>query len=1191
MNFDMFREAPTKERMRRQARGALVTGMDGAPTLSARLLVCLVASSALIATGCHSRLPDRSSKTYTDFVSAFYVGLAALQVGDDVRAERELGRATQIVPGEPAAWANWGILALRQRTFDPAEERLGRAQKLAPKDDDIYYLLGLVESGRGKSAEAIADLRKAVEINPNNLIATYRLAEEIERQGDPNSDAEFQQLMQRIVSSQPNNMAALLEFGRVAAKRGDSAALKQVVAQINAHSQGWPPEIEEQVTALHAAAAGPDPRAAATRTTFLRNALMRLPDFRQSLAAIKPAPGDEAQPFTHFLRLETPNFTPAPPDTAMTFAAEPLPNPDKATWNWIGAVSLSGTGAPTVIEANGSTVQLGTGATLAFPGGASKTAPEPEGVVPVDFNYDFKTDLVLAGAGGVQFFRQDKPEAFTDVTKQTKLPVSILNGQYTGGWAVDIEADGDLDLVLGTNNGEPVVLRNNGDNTFTPIHTFAGISGVRGFVWADLNGDGNPDAAFIDGAGKLHIFLNQRLGKFSEAIGLPVTGQFKAVAAADVSHRGTLDLVAVQADGAIIRLSDKDDGSDWERVEVARVPDAANFLSGEVRLHAADLDNNGAVDLLLGRVTASTDTKAPGALVWLGDAQGGFGSAMAVSGPAIVFDAADLKSAGRLDLLGLSNDGQPLRAANHGSKNYHWQIIRPRAKQATGDQRINSFGVGGEIEIRSGLLVQMQPITGPQMHFGLGEQTGVDVARILWPNGSLRAEFALKADQEVVTEQRLKGSCPFLFAYNGKEMKFVKDAVPWGSAIGLRINNLGTASIAATEEWYKIPRSELAPRDGYYDLRITGELWETYYYDYLALMTVDHPVGTEIFTDERFVVPAVKPRIIVVSMPHKIARAVDDNGRDVTDVVRDLDNRYLDTFGRGQYQGVTRDHYVEVDLGDDVPATGPLYLIAKGWMHPSDSSINVAISQGSHEQAHALSLEVPDGRGGWTAAPPNLGFPAGRKKICMIDLSGVFQPGVPHKVRLRTNLEVYWDSIEWAKALPDATVRVTRLAPATADLRYRGYSIIHQAISSSPEIPDYNQLMSTRQIWSDLEGYYTRYGDVRELLAGVDDRYVIMNAGDEMSLRFQAPQAPPAGWVRDYVIAGDGWIKDGDYNSTYSRTVQPLPHHDRTTYDTPPGRLEDEWVYRHHPEDWQNYQTRYVTPDNFQNALRSKAGR
>ncbi len=89
-------------------------------------------------------------------------------------------------------------------------------------------------------------------------------------------------------------------------------------------------------------------------------------------------------------------------------------------------------------------------------------------------------------------------------------------------------------------------------------------------------------------------------------------------------------------------------------------------------------------------------------------------------------------------------------------------------------------------------------------------------------------------------------------------------------------------------------------------------------------MTVDHPAGTEIFTDERFVVPPVKLGITVTETPHAIAHAVDDLGNDVTETLRSLDGNYLDTFGRGQYQGITRDHYVEIDLGDDVPASGPL---------------------------------------------------------------------------------------------------------------------------------------------------------------------------------------------------------------------------------------------------------------------------
>ncbi len=340
-----------------------------------------------------------------------------------------------------------------------------------PENDQVHYLLGVLESKRGNPAQAIVELRRAVQLNPHGLRAMYLLAQELERQGDPNSEAEFQQLLQQILAQQPGNPAALLELGRVAAKRGDGQTLRSVIAQIGAHAATWPPEVQPQWTALQAAAAGPDPRAAAVRIAFLRNSLMRMPDFRQSLNVIQPAAGNEAPPLPISCCCPRPPLLRRQPTPRSAFSLWPSPiqAPRKKLegYSWIGAISLTGEGAPVIAVANSHGVRLATGAAFPFPGGSANEALEPESILPVDFNYDFKTDLVLAGAGGVRFLRQESARSFTDVTAQTKLPPALLHAPYTGAWAIDVEADGDMDILLGTDQGPPVVLRNNGDGSFT----------------------------------------------------------------------------------------------------------------------------------------------------------------------------------------------------------------------------------------------------------------------------------------------------------------------------------------------------------------------------------------------------------------------------------------------------------------------------------------------------------------------------------------------------------------------------------------------------------------------------------------------------------------------------------------------------------------------------------------------------
>jgi len=308
----------------------------------------------------------------------------------------------------------------------------------------------------------------------------------------------------------------------------------------------------------------------------------------------------------------------------------------------------------------------------------------------------------------------------------------------------------------------------------------------------------------------------------------------------------------------------------------------------------------------------------------------------------------------------------------------------------------------------------------------------------------------------------------------------------------------------------------------------------------------------------------------------------------VSELAAARDSRYIDFAGRGPYQGITRAHFVEMDLPDAAPRGGPLWLVARGWIHPTDSSINVAIGQGTHASPEGLSLHVADAAGRFREMRKGLGFPAGKDKTVLVDLTGLFSATGPRRLRLATNLEIFWDTLGWAIGRPEVELKPRRLALTAADLSYRGYSVTEQLSPSVPERPRYT-LAGTSPRWRDLEGYYTRFGDVRDLLRAVDDRYVIMNAGDELRLRFPEVPPPAPGLARDFIVVGDGWVKDGDYNTSFSRTVLPLPTHRSGRYDAPPGRLEEDPVYCQHTRDFGEYHTRYVTPDTLRDALRAPA--
>ena len=150
---------------------------------------------------------------------------------------------------------------------------------------------------------------------------------------------------------------------------------------------------------------------------------------------------------------------------------------------------------------------------------------------------------------------------------------------------------------------------------------------------------------------------------------------------------------------------------------------------------------------------------------------------------------------------------------------------------------------------------------------------------------------------------------------------------------------------------------------------------------------------------------------------------------------------------------------------------------------------------------------------------------------------------------------------------------VAKLAPATAELRQRGFSRLERRAPNAPHHFDYGTV-SLESPWLPFPGRYTRYGDVRELLIAPDDRQVILAPGDELALTFDAAALPPppAGWRRTVFLESHGWDKDADRNTWEANQMEPLPFRAMKSYpyaegesypDTPElRRYRAEWLTR-----------------------------
>jgi hypothetical protein len=250
------------------------------------------------------------------------------------------------------------------------------------------------------------------------------------------------------------------------------------------------------------------------------------------------------------------------------------------------------------------------------------------------------------------------------------------------------------------------------------------------------------------------------------------------------------------------------------------------------------------------------------------------------------------------------------------------------------------------------------------------------------------------------------------------------------------------------------------------------------------------------------------------------------------------------------FKGYAAEHQLTLDLGP-LQEGSPVVLLLHGWIDYADSTSTLAAVQAG-VTLRPPYLDALDSTGQWVRVLDQMGFPAGLPKTMTIDLTGLLPPGC-RKVRIGTSMRIYWDQIRVATELgPPANL--TGIEATRAELRFRGFPAMVEPDGRPPEMYDYGHDQDQVH-WKTHVGAFTRFGDVRPLLADVDDRYVITRPGDEIALEFRATALPPLpeGFVRDWLLYVDGFGKDMDLNSTRPDGVAPLPYHAMKSYPPPAG--------------------------------------
>ena len=1063
-------------------------------------------------------------------------------------------------PTFEVARVNLGISLLAQQKLEPARTALAAAAEKLPQDPYAWYNLGLVYKDLGDAEKGIDAFMHVTQI-ANEADPWYFV-------GYLNS--QLQRYDQAIAAFQkaltifPFHASAEFGLARAYQRSGNAEAAKEHLAKF------------QKMTAEHLATpfgAGYGDQGRFSLAELLRSSIENAP----------PAIPVHFTPQFISTAISSPVATPVGPSHGACFFD--YDNDGKPDLFLVGSDPTYGSHLLHNLG-NGKFADVTKAAGL-------ESATPGFGCAAGDFDNDGHTDLAACFSDGVRLFRNIGDGKFEDDTE--KVGIRREPGCRGLTW-VDYDHDGDLDLYI-VNAESPVAVnppgryaphnvlwRNNGNSTFTDVsaETGLGIDATGGgVVTTDFNNDRAIDFVIAGGNDGASIFLNPREGKFTPLPAIdfkkenlpPAVG----VVAFDFNKDGWMDLAFTHAGAPGISLWRNVDGMHLERVPL---PDFGWQRGWGIS--AIDYDNDGWLDLIaVGETSAGGELRLLrnlGAKGWADVTKEAHLDAVKLSQPRAIA-VADLSSNGSPDLVVTQLGNAPLVLKNEGANQHNWMSIgfKPLSD--------NKSAIGTKVEVYAGALYQKWEVQGasgylgqnaPTILAGLAEEKNAEVVRLLWPTGVPQDEInlAAKKTQTIAELDRRGSSCPVLFSWNGKEYEFIADMIGPGVVghwVGPGQNNIAERDVPDPDEYLKVGADSVRPLHGLLSFRFMEPMEETVYLDQLRLLAIDHPAAYEVFPNERFVSnpPFPEFRVIASQNAHPPAGAWDDRGNEVLSVISQRDRKYVTDFEGLPFAGFAKLHWVELDLGKWDGAKA-LRLIIDGYTDYFTATSMYAADQAG-VKVIAPYVEALDAHNKWVRVVEDMGFPAGLERTMVADLTGKLPPRT-RRIRIVTNLKIYWDAIRIDQS-PDAKeIRTAEVPLARASLEFLGYPREIRLTPASDTIYSFTNRSMTGP-YARAAGNYTRYGDVLDLVSAADDRFVVFGSGEGVKLDFDPRQLPalPGGWVRDYFFYANGFEKDLDFYAAYAFSVEPLPRHSLLSYPYPAGK--------EYPDDAQHlgYQLEYNT--------------